>query len=68
MIKKGYAYIILFSLFVSISGTLKYRAYIKQDPSEVPFANIVLQATILFLVFVIPGLFLVRWYYKMKDK
>ena len=68
MVRKGYAYIVLSSLFVSISETLMYRAYIKQDLSEVSFTKILLQATILFLLFVIPGLFIVRWYYKMKDK
>ena len=66
--RKGYVYIVVFSLFLAISGTLKYRAYIKRDLDQVTFGHICLQTTILFLTFVVPGLFLVRWYYKMKDK
>ena len=68
MARKGYVYIVLFSLFVSIAGTFKYRAYIEQDLNQVTGQHLFLQTTILFLAYVIPGLLLVRWYYKMKDK
>jgi hypothetical protein len=55
-------------LFVSIMGIFKYRAYIKRDLTQVTYKYLFLQTTIGFLLFVIPGLLLVRWYYKMKDK
>lgn len=62
MIKKGYVYIIAFSLFVAISQTFKYRFY-----SNEPINKIELKFLTLLLTFLIPGLFLVRWYYKKKD-
>lgn len=62
MIKKGYVYIIAFSLFVAISQIFKYRFY-----SNEPINKIGLKFLTLLTTFLIPGLFLVRWYYKKKD-
>lgn len=61
MIKKGYVYIIAFSLFVAIGQTLKSRFY-----SNEPINKIELKFLTLLLTFLIPGLFLVRYYYKKK--
>ena len=68
MIRKGYVFIVFFSLFVGLSQSLKYRIFTKRDLSEATLNNLILQIVLLFLVFLIPGLLLVRWYYKMKDK
>jgi hypothetical protein len=68
MLKKGYIYIILFSLFTAISKSLYYRIYINQDLTETTLTKLILQAVILFLIVLIPGLLVVRWYYKMKNK
>jgi hypothetical protein len=66
--RKGYVFILIFSLFVAISQTLKYRIYIKHDWDAASQTKIVVQMMILFLITFIPGLLLVRWYYKLKDK
>ncbi len=68
MLRKGYVIIVVFSLFISIAGTLKYRAYIKHDLNQVTSQYLLLQISIAFITYVIPGVLLVRWYYKMKDK
>jgi len=64
--RKGYVYILLFSLFVAISGALKYRMFIKKDLGRETFLNFILQIGVVFLVFYLPGLVIVRWYYKLK--
>lgn len=66
--KAGYIYIILFSLFIAIAQSLKYRIFTKRDLSEEPINNLLLQAVVLFLLILIPGVLLVRWYYKQKGK
>ncbi len=68
MIKKGYVFVVLFSLSVSILQSFKYRVFIKRDLSEATMNNLILQIVILFLALLIPGLLLVRWYYKVKHK
>ena len=65
--KKGYIYIVVFSIFVGVSQSLKYRVFIKRDLEENVF-NFIIQSTSLFLLTLIPGLLLVRWYYKQKNK
>lgn len=66
--RKGYWYIFLFSLFVSVAQALKYRIFIKRDFGEDTLHNLIVQVVILFLVILIPGILAVRWYYKHKDK
>jgi hypothetical protein len=66
--KKGYVFVVLFALFIAVAQTWFYRAYTAKDLSEAPLAKLVLQGTILFSLFVIPGVLLVRWYYKQKGK
>jgi hypothetical protein len=66
--RKGYLFVIMFALFLSTAHTLKYRVYVKKDYNEVALEHLLLQGTLLFLIFFIPGMFLVRWYYKQKDK
>lgn len=66
--RKGYLFIAMFALFVSITQTLKYRIYIKKDYNEVSLEYLLVQGAVLFVIFFLPGLFLVRWYYKQKDK
>lgn len=68
MIKKGYIFVILFALFIAVSRTFIYWYLIKKDFSETNLCRILLQALILFLIFLIPGLLPVLWYYKIKDK
>lgn len=66
--RKGYLFIAMFALFVSTTQTLKYRIYIKKDYNEVSMEHVLLQGAVLFVIFFVPGLLLVRWYYKQKDK
>ena len=66
--KKGYVFVVLFALFIAVSRTWFYRAYIAKDLREVPLTKLILQGTILFSLFAIPGVLLVRWYYKQKGK
>jgi hypothetical protein len=68
MIKKGYLFIILFALFEALASIFMYRYFIKRDFSEINLYRILLQGLILFLIFLIPGLSIVRWYYKTKNK
>lgn len=68
MIKKGYFFIFFFALFIAVSQTFKYRYFIKKDLSEMNIDRILFQGLLLFFMFLIPGLLLVRWYYKMKDR
>ncbi len=68
MIKKGYVIIILFALFIAIVGTLKFRFYTKRDFNETSQGALILQIAIGFLFYLILGILLVRWYYKMKNK
>jgi hypothetical protein len=68
MIKKGYLFIFFFALFIAVSQTFKYRYFIKKDLSEMNIDRILFQGLLLFFMFLIPGLLLVRWYYSMKDK
>jgi hypothetical protein len=68
MIKTGYVFIVLFALFVAVAGTLKFRLFIKRDFDEVSLGYIIFHIAIGFLIYVIPGILLVRWYYKMKNK
>lgn len=68
MIKKGYVFILLFSLSIAILQSLKYRLFIKRGLSEATTLNLVLQIVVLFIVLFVPGYFLVRWYYKKKEK
>jgi RsiW-degrading membrane proteinase PrsW (M82 family) len=65
--KKGYIFVVLFSLFVAIGGTIKYRMY-KNDLNETPWDILVIHIIVGFLFYLIPCLFLVRWYYKIKVK
>lgn len=66
--KKGYFVVLVFSLFNAVGRTLYYRIYIKKDYYDIPSAEILLRIIILFLAFFIPGVLLVRWYYRQKSK
>lgn len=68
MIKRGYIFIVFFALFVAVSRTFMYRYFIRRDISDMNLNRVLLQGLILFLIFLIPGLLLVRWYYRMKHK
>jgi hypothetical protein len=68
MLKKGYIFIVAFALFIAITRTFMYRYFIKRDFIEINLYKIPLQGLILFLIFLIPGLLLVRWYYRIRDK
>jgi len=64
--KKGYVYVILFSAFIASMLTLKYRIILEKDPNLRTGRIIIIQVVWLFISFVVPLLFLVRWYYKNK--
>jgi hypothetical protein len=66
--KKGYLFVVLFALFIAVSGIFHYRIFIAKDLSESPFEKLIIQGVILFSLFVIPGLLLTCWYYKQKSK
>ncbi len=66
MIKKGYVFVTAFALFIAFSQTFKYWFYDKRKLYQLSQNAIVLKLVIIFLVFFIPLLFLVRWYYKNK--
>jgi hypothetical protein len=68
VLKKGYVFIILISLFIAISQSLKYRLFIEPDLNSSTLFNLIIQTAVLLLLFLIPGLLLVRWYYKIKNK
>jgi len=66
--KKGYFIVVLFSLGVAMLQSLKYRVYIKWDLGAATLNNLIIQIIIMFFILLIPGLLLVRWYYKQKGK
>jgi hypothetical protein len=68
IIKKGYVFVVVFSLFVAIFYPLYYRLYIATDLSKETFGKLILHGLLMLLTALIPGLILVRWYYKMKNK
>lgn len=64
--RKGYLFVVLFALFIAVSRSFYYRIFIKRDLGEATVNNLIIQGTVLFFVFLIPGLLAVRWYYKQK--
>lgn len=64
--KKGYVFVIVFALVIAILSTFKYRIILANDPSQISGNVIIIQIVVLFMSFLIPELFLVRWYYKHK--
>ena len=66
--KKGYLFVLLFALFIAVSRTYYYRAFVARDLSDASIEKLFLQALILFALFALPGLLLARWYYKQKNK
>lgn len=68
MMKKGYVFVILFSIIIATLQSLKYRIFIKKDLSEATIKNLIIQSATLFSVLLVCGLLLARYYYKIKDK
>jgi hypothetical protein len=66
MIKKGYVYVIAVALFSAFGQTFRYRFFEMRDLNQSTIAPIILQLLIVFLAFLLPGLFIARWYYKSK--
>lgn len=66
--KKGYFFVVSFALFIAVSQTWFHRAFTTRDLDEAPLNKLIIQVVILFLLFVIPGILLARWYYKLKSK
>lgn len=66
--RRGYAFVILFALFIAVSQPLKNRYFVRKDIVDPTVTKLLLQMGILFVLFIVPGLLLARWYYKMKDK
>lgn len=65
--RKGYVYVVLGSLILSVGRAIRHRVYIKKDFGYDTLDQLFLHAGIVFLIFVLPSLLLVRWYYKNKD-
>ncbi len=64
--RKGYWFLLCVSIFSAVAQALKVD-YIKKG--EIDFTKILLLKVVtLFIIFFVPGIFLVRWYYKMKDR
>ncbi|MEI2709282.1 MAG: hypothetical protein V9E96_09750 [Chitinophagaceae bacterium] len=66
--RKGYLFILFFALFIAASRTYYYRAFVARDLRDASIDKLAIQAVILFALFALPGLLLVRWYYKQKNK
>ena len=66
--RKGYVIVILFSIIIPSLQALKYRMFIKKDFGAATMKNFVIHAVALSSIYLICGLLLVRYYYKMKDK
>jgi hypothetical protein len=64
--KKGYWFIILFSLFVSLIQVFKTDVFLSDSIDNQTYNRIFIRATMLFLTLFIPGVFVVRWYYKVN--
>lgn len=68
MIRKGYLFVVFFSLLNSVLYSFYYRIFIRQDLGKEATHKLILQISISFILLLIPGLLLVRWYYKMKNR
>ena len=66
--KKGYLFVLFFALFIAVSRTYFYKAFVAKDLGNASVDKLAIQAVILFTLFAIPGLLLARWYYKRKNK
>ncbi len=64
--KKGYLFVVLFSLSIGVMQSLKYQLFTKRDLGEATLNNLIIQVVVLFLLVIIPGLLVARWYYKLK--
>ncbi|OJU76680.1 MAG: hypothetical protein BGO09_07185 [Bacteroidetes bacterium 47-18] len=63
-IRKGYWFVLFFAVFSALMQVYRNEFIIKdQEINKI----IIVKVLVLFLILFIPGLFLVRWYYKMKD-
>jgi hypothetical protein len=65
--KKGYVFVVFFALCITIFQTFKYGIVLKEDTSQITASFVILKIIAGFILFVIPGLLLARWYYKKKD-
>lgn len=68
MKKKGYIFVTAFALFIAFSQTLKDRFFGSRNLTEPTQGSVILQVVIMFIVLLMPGLFIARWYYKNKVK
>jgi undecaprenyl pyrophosphate phosphatase UppP len=66
--RKGYVFILVFSLVIAIAQSVRYRLYTKRDLNAATFTNQIVQVVVLFLAVFIVGVLGVRWYYKFKDR
>ena len=66
--KKGYVFVVIFSLFIAIFYPLYYRFYLTTDLSKETFSKLIFHGLLMLFTALIPGLLMVRWYYKMKNK
>lgn len=65
--RKGYWFVLAFSLFIAVAQVIKNEVFVLKKGNFEITKLVVLKFSILFLVFFIPGLLLVKWYYKMKN-
>lgn len=64
--KRGYIYVLLFSIFIAIAQAIKNSSFQEIDGVWRVSRNTYIKAAILFVIFFVPGVFLVRWYYSIK--
>jgi hypothetical protein len=61
--RRAYFYVTFCALLFSVLGALKYGYFLSNNPSAF---KVILQSAIGFIGFLIPGLLIARWYYKVK--
>lgn len=66
--KKGYIFVIAFALFIALTQTYKYRVFERKSLEPSTTNAIIAQIIMMFLLFLIPGLLIARWYYKNKNR
>lgn len=63
--KKGYWFLLLFSLIISILKNLE-RVIVESGYENIFVSKIViLRIVLLFVIIYVPGFFVIRWYYKL---
>ena len=65
--KKGHWFVLVFSLFLATAQTIRNEVFVLKRTNFEIGKLLIVKFLAQFLVFLLPSLFLVRWYYKMKN-